>query len=35
MVPSSYKVFNNSQKLIIISFVLSFGKNYLSKKVDY
>lgn len=35
IVTSSFKGLNNSQKLIIISFITSFCKNYLSKKKNY
>ena len=33
VVMSSFEQFNNSQKLTIISFISSFGKNHFSKKV--
>lgn len=35
IVASSFKSLNNSQKLIIMSFITSFCKNYLSKEKNY
>ena len=35
IVVPSFEGYNNSQKLTIVSFVLSFGHNYFSQKMDY
>lgn len=35
VVLSSFENFNNGQKLCIVDFIISFSKNYFSKKIGY